>query len=1484
GADYNFDSPVTSDIELTAVWQRKTISGSSEDFTLIDGTSVKSVLSSEWKYSTKTANNHVKFAGGMNGESDSRFITFVIPEGKTGKVKNATIHSSNIFVIIPESQVTEATRTFDYSNPYFSLTGSGKTEKDATVNNDMPAGKYYCGSTKSSLEISKLVITVSTAPITATFKDGEATKYAVSATANEELGNLFLDCELPVLADHDGMKFRGWYNGENPVAKTTTISASTTYTAKWQGEEHTLTWAIGEGTIKTPGTPAGQVEAGTPLTAPVVEREGYRFDGWNPEVPPVMPNDDAEYVAQWVKVYTVTYMNGTTTLGTETVDKGQKASEYTSYQNQPLATFQGWFDAATEGNAINFATKTIDDDLTAYGKWDKAYAQTANFVAAATGTKPNISTFLSGLNYAISSMDNVSWDDQPSAQADRGLKIEKSGTTLSFWVAADKCVKIKVGTLEGVDKGTAGVSVDGGASYETIYGADPQGTGEPKEYTYTTTEETLFVIKINNGCPGTGGVYQWNLIQSISITGSTPHNITLNPATNGSFTVKGLTEKVTAVEGENVALVAIPASGYMLDKWSVYKTDEEATKVTVTGNSFVMPAYAVTVSATFKEKDDYATTIDFMALADENYSKTTTPEHTANIETELSNHHYILSSMTNVSWDKPDGKPADKGLKIKNSGTTIAFDVAAKKLVVLTMGSIKNNSAKFSVDGGANYTNLVGSNPQSTGASVVTYYYSDNERTYMYATNSGDYNVIQAITITDPYKVTFANGGEIDPMYFKGTALELPAATGEGEFQGWYDAETEGKLIGMAGDKFSPASDITLYAHFVSEDADNSLAWLKYGDTDITLVPNQVEYNVTLPHDSNLPIVTYEANSEKATAGEVTQATAQTMKATFTVTAENGDEANYSVVFEYEKVLTAMAAGSYAKAVIAPASVSGTSSQYAAGLSDNAYFNTLGDASKKDGEAGTPEFKNEYIYLKGQAQMSGAIPTSRAIQFIIGTRGKLTISGKGDMRMIKEGETEAAVIGTTTAGDYEVSVLPGTYYIYATDGSRNITNIKYEIPPMGTDATLKSLKVAGYALTPEFDAETTDYSVVLDYGTTELPNVLFEKNDEFASVVKTDAESVTGTTTIEVTAEDGTTVKTYSIAFSVSTDPKFVIFDGSKMTDFGPRTFTDPVSGMSWEVGSSLSYNKNNDALSCGAKDYAHDLKMQPAKEKDGKAIRINVPEGKVCIINLVGCTGSSGNLRSVFIAKSDQAGVEDALIAYTSDQYVLEKKSIKVLGGSYYVRADASCRFYEISVEISDYDYSRSGSGYATLCLPYDVKVANTLGATFYEADYKDESVHQMYFNELDENATLNAGQAYLFYYTARTAYFVYEPETSPADEIDARGFYGVLEDTYVSYTTEGEVWHGVYGTKIQPMAEGVLIPANRAYINLSEVPTVTKVPAGMAAPRRLAFGTPRSQTTDNEQLLMNAENGVMKVIMNNHMFIFRDGKKFNAIGAPMR
>ena len=92
--------------------------------------------------------------------------------------------------------------------------------------------------------------------------------------------------------------------------------------------------------------------------------------------------------------------------------------------------------------------------------------------------------------------------------------------------------------------------------------------------------------------------------ESFTCSDATPtYAITINqPASGGTITAKGQSASAEAEEGEEVALVASPSDGYKLSAWSVTKKVGGAA-ITVTDNSFVMPAEPVIVTATFTAKE-----------------------------------------------------------------------------------------------------------------------------------------------------------------------------------------------------------------------------------------------------------------------------------------------------------------------------------------------------------------------------------------------------------------------------------------------------------------------------------------------------------------------------------------------------------------------------------------------------------------------------------------------------------------------------------------------------------------------------------------------------------------------------------------------------------------------------------------------------------------------------------------------------------------
>ena len=87
----------------------------------------------------------------------------------------------------------------------------------------------------------------------------------------------------------------------------------------------------------------------------------------------------------------------------------------------------------------------------------------------------------------------------------------------------------------------------------------------------------------------------------------------------------------------------------------------------------------------------------------------------------------------------------------------------------------------------------------------------------------------------------------------------------------------------------------------------------------------------------------------------------------------------------------------------------------------------------------------------------------------------------------------------------------------------------------GTDTSLSALTVDGSSIA-NFGPLSSSYSVELPAGTTVAPTVAATTTDTNASAVVTAATSIPGTTTIAVTAQDGVTTNTVSIAWTL--DPK----------------------------------------------------------------------------------------------------------------------------------------------------------------------------------------------------------------------------------------------------------------------------------------------------------------------------------------------------------
>ncbi len=114
----------------------------------------------------------------------------------------------------------------------------------------------------------------------------------------------------------------------------------------------------------------------------------------------------------------------------------------------------------------------------------------------------------------------------------------------------------------------------------------------------------------------------------------------------------------------------------------------------------------------------------------------------------------------------------------------------------------------------------------------------------------------------------------------------------------------------------------------------------------------------------------------------------------------------------------------------------------------------------------------------------------------------------------------------------------------------------------------------------------------------------------------------------------------------------------------------------------------------------------------------------------------------------------------------------------------------------------------------------------------------------------------------------------------LDKDGLYGYIGSKQFDIP-EGYPYYVFKGGMLRP-SQGNYTTSGHAYINLDEVPTTDQTVGSPAPRRRMSVGIERSMPTGFETIMM--QKGMNKVIMNNQLFIIRDGKLFNAQGALVK
>ena len=308
---------------------------------------------------------------------------------------------------------------------------------------------------------------------------------------------------------------------------------------------------------------------------------------------------------------------------------------------------------------------------------------------------------------------------------------------------------------------------------------------------------------------------------------TTLYDIALAQPDNGTISASAQ----SALSSTTVTLTAAPADGYTLRSWYVYKTGDMSTIVEVSGDSFVMPAYNVTVGASFVEAS---------SLASNAYEKvTSTPA-------DWSGDYLIVYEGGNVAFNGGlttlDAANNTISVAISNNAIAVTDDTKAAEFTIAKVDggySIKSASGLYigqtSDANGlkAQATALTNSIANSngnvdivSGGAYLRFNSASDQKRFRYY-KSSTYTAQKAIQLykkagseapVPTYAVTFHNGNETATQTvneYVPTALQANTFTKEGFiFDGWNTRENGTGTYYADGATVTLIANLDLYAQW----------------------------------------------------------------------------------------------------------------------------------------------------------------------------------------------------------------------------------------------------------------------------------------------------------------------------------------------------------------------------------------------------------------------------------------------------------------------------------------------------------------------------------------------------------------------------------------------------------------------------------------------------------------------------------------------
>lgn len=221
-----------------------------------------------------------------------------------------------------------------------------------------------------------------------------------------------------------------------------------------------------------------------------------------------------------------------------------------------------------------------------------------------------------------------------------------------------------------------------------------------------------FKIKYDNQVAHTVTVNQ--VAATYTLTVASVDNGMISATVGASNVTEGNT--LTVACGSSVSLSQEAASNYSFSAWDVYQTSASATKVSVSDNEFTMPAYNVTVSASFAAASESTTTITYANVTSTSYNSS---ESTFS-EDEIS--FGYVNTMRNNQNGNPSGWAKNQVIQVKASAGIIYNKTSMGSISKIRVYTV--NTPAFTITSGSSAsptTNSVTRPTTATGTESITY-------------------------------------------------------------------------------------------------------------------------------------------------------------------------------------------------------------------------------------------------------------------------------------------------------------------------------------------------------------------------------------------------------------------------------------------------------------------------------------------------------------------------------------------------------------------------------------------------------------------------------------------------------------------------------------------------------------------------------------------------------------------------------------------